>query len=74
MLSRLLLLVSCVPASEGPSRVASIVGSRLLASPRAISVASPSGALILLILRAFLVVAATSSAGASSSSSFVIHY
>ena len=76
MLSRLLLLVSCVPASEGPSRVASIVGSHLLASPRA-SVASPSGALILLvigILRAFLVVAATSSAGASSSASFVIHY
>ena len=78
MLSRLLLLVSCVPATEGPSRVASIVGTHLLASPRAISVASPSGALILLIigiLRAFLVVAATSSAGASSSSSsFVIHY
>lgn len=73
VLSRLLLFVSCVAATEGPSRVASIVGSRLLA----ISVASPSGALILLIigiLRAFLVVAATSSAGAASSSSFVIHY
>jgi hypothetical protein len=68
ILSRLLLLVSCVPATEGLSRVASIVGTRLVASPRAISVASPSRALILLvigILRAFLVVAVTSSAGAS---------
>ena len=74
MLSHLLLFVSCV-STEGPSRVPSIVGTHLLASPHAPSVASPPGALILLIigiLRSFLVVAATSSAGASSS--FVVHY